>query len=410
MRILFLSRWYPYPANNGSKLRIWNLLRALGRRHEVTLLSFADPAEGAPDPEGLRGIVAEVHTVPWREFDPHSPRALLGFFGLAPRWLADTFSPQMAAILRQTLRSQKYDLVIASQVVMGAYARYFADVPAVLEEVELGVYFQRQEHAENAIKKLRHGLTLVKLRLYLKVLLQKFSGYTVVSGREKQLLESMISAGERVRVIPNCVELEDYRDIPTVKMENSLIYAGSFRYDVNYEAMAWFAGEVLPRILATVPTAQLTITGDPAGKRIQPQAHVRQVGLVPDVRPWVASSTVSLAPLQTGGGTRLKILEAMALHSPVVSTSKGAEGLEVRAGEHLLIADAPQDFADAVIRLLQDASLRASLAEAGYRLVEEKYNWQKALIPFLDWIEAIPQMQRSSGVPSTLRRRHDEEN
>ncbi|GAP13474.1 glycosyltransferase [Longilinea arvoryzae] len=411
MQILFLSRWYPYPANNGSKLRIWNLLRALGRRHTVTLVSFVDPAEGTPDLEGLRGIVSEVHTVPWREFDPGSLRALVGFFALAPRWMVDTFSPQMAETIRRVLHSQKYDLVIASQVVMGAYAGHFENVPAILEEVELGVYFQKQERAVSAFRKIRHSLTLFKLRLYLRNLLKRFSGYTVVSEREKGLLEGMVSGSERVRIIPNCVELEDYRDIRMPKRENSLIYAGSFRYDVNYEAMQWFVGEVFPRILAEIPTAQLTITGDPAGKRIEPRTHVMQVGLVPDVRPVVASSMISLAPLQTGGGTRLKILEAMALRSPVVSTSKGAEGLEVRAGEHLLVADSPQDFAAAVIRLLKDETLRESITEAGYRLVEEKYSWQKALIFFLKWIETIP-TGSLSGI-SQLETRHvddDEKN
>ncbi len=410
MRILFLSRWYPYPANNGSKLRIWNLLRALGQRHAVTLISFIDPAEGQPDLNGLQEWVREVHTVAWREFDPGSPRALLGFFALAPRWIVDTFSPQMAERIRQTLRSQKYDLVIASQVIMGAYARYFEDVPAILEEVELGVYFQQQDRASNPFQKFRRSLTVLKLRVYLKTLLRRFSGYTVVSEPEKKLLESILLDSEQIRVIPNCVELDDYRDVPLTKNENSLIYTGSFRYYVNYEAMQWFAQEVFPLILMEIPSAQLTITGDPAGKRVEPAAQIHLVGLVPDVRPLVASARVSLAPIQTGGGTRLKILEAMALRSPVVSTTKGAEGLAVRAGEHLLVADRPQDFADAVLQLLKDESLRKTIAEAGYRLVEEKYNWRKVLIPFMAWIESISPARSRSGSRQNARRRRDEKN
>lgn len=407
MRILFLSRWYPYPPNNGSKLRIWNLLRALGQRYEVTLVSFTDPAEEAPDVASLKDIIREVYTVPWREFNSGSLRALLGFFSPEPRWMVDTYSRPMADTISQVLASQKYDLVIASQLIMGSYAASFSGVPALLEEVELGVYFQKQQQASNFLKKIRHSLTLIKLKSYLRNLLQHFCGYTVVSEQERRLLNAITASDAHVRVIPNCIDLDNYKDVQASVKKDSLIYTGSFRYNANYEAMEWFTHEVFPRILAVIPTAQLVITGDSAGKSIGPDPHISQVGLVPDIRPWIASSMVSLAPLQTGGGTRLKILEAMALHSPVVATSKGAEGLDARSGEHFLVADSPQDFADAVIRLLKDEAFRASITQAAYRLVEERYNWQNVLLLFIELIEEIARNGHYGESLSTVRRIDD---
>src|SRR3989304_6090235 len=139
--------------------------------------------------------------------------------------------------------------------------------------------------------------------------------------------------------------------------------------------MVWFLEEVYPLIQAQVPDLSLTITGDHADLPLPPASNVTLTGVVDDIRPLIASSSVSLVPLQAGGGTRLKILEAMALGVPVVSTLKGAEGLEIRSGEHLLIADTPEAFAENVIRVLRDPALRKGITDRARRMVEEKYDW-----------------------------------
>jgi glycosyltransferase involved in cell wall biosynthesis len=209
----------------------------------------------------------------------------------------------------------------------------------------------------------------------------------VVSAQEKKLLQSAVPEAHKVLVIPNCMQLQDYAGVTAVPDPDSLIYTGSFRYDVNYEAMEWFVREVFPLILLDYPQAALTITGDPAGKPLPAAKNVTQTGVVADVRPLVAAARVALAPLQTGGGTRLKILEAMALRTPVVSTSKGAEGLDAQPGEQLLVADRPRDFADAVLRLLQDDDLHRRIAEGGFTLVSQKFNWDAVLPEFLRLVE-----------------------
>lgn len=387
MRILFLSRWFPYPANNGSKLRIYNLLRGLGRVHAVDLVSFYDPGEGPAVADSLQGICQSVKAVAWREFDPASLSALRGLFGLTPRSVVDTYSPEMSRVVQGTLDARPYDLLIASQIDMAPYAVEQAEIPILLEEAEVGVYAQKATRAAAWTGRLRHGLTWWKYRQYLRGLFRNITASTVVSAQEKKLLQSAVPEAHKVLVIPNCMQLQDYAGVTAVPDPDSLIYTGSFRYDVNYEAMEWFVREVFPLILLDHPQAALTITGDPAGKPLPAAKNVTQTGVVADVRPLVAAARVALAPLQTGGGTRLKILEAMALRTPVVSTSKGAEGLDAQPGEQLLVADRPRDFADAVLRLLQDDDLHRRIAEGGFTLVSQKFNWDAVLPEFLRLVE-----------------------
>lgn len=387
MKILFLSRWFPYPPSNGAKLRIYNLLCGLAQDHEVTLLSFADRSNIAPNVSELESFCQEIQIVPWKPFNSHSLHARLGFLSLKPRSIIDTFSPEMRTRIEQTLLEKDYDVVIASEVDMAAYSQYFRGLPALFEEVEIGVLYERFTRSKSFRHRLRFGLTWLKHRSYLISLLKNFQACTVVSEQERQYLSQAVNGYHTVEIIPNCVNLTSYGHIQEVLQPNTLIFTGSFNYSPNYEAMLWFLREVYPAIQTQIPDAHLSITGDHANRSLPPVNNVTLTGFVDDVRPLIARSQVSIAPLRTGGGTRLKILEAMALRTPVVATSKGAEGLEVQAGKHLLIADTPETFAQAVIRLLKDPKLRQQLTENAYQLVRKKYNWEVVMPRFLQLVE-----------------------
>jgi len=203
------------------------------------------------------------------------------------------------------------------------------------------------------------------------------------------LLSLAVPNYQSIEVIPNCINVADYNDVHEVAQVNTMIFTGSFRYFANHDAMTWFLREIYPRIQARVPDIHLTVTGDHANLPLPPAENVTLTGFVDDVRPLVASSWASLAPLRLGGGTRLKILEAMALRTPVVTTSKGAEGLDVQRDEHLLIADTPEAFAEAVIRLLKKPGLRKQLTGNAYQLVREKYDWAVVMPRFLNLIERV---------------------
>ncbi len=396
MRILFLSRWFPYPPNNGSKLRIYNLLRGLSQHHQITLLSFADEPTADPNVPELRRICHDVQTVPWKPFDPQSRQARWAFLSITPRSYVDTYSPSMSKHVERALSTCDYDLVIASQLDMAQYGRMLRKTPALLEEVEVALLYEQVAQATSSRQRARRHLTWLKHRRYLAGVLQNFRACTVVSERERQLLQRTVPGSGLVEVVPNGIDVADYEVTGAEPQPNSLIYTGSFRYAANHDAMIWFLEAVWPRIQARIPEASLTITGDHAGLSLPPANNVTLAGFVPDVRPLIASSWVSVAPLRVGGGTRLKILEAMALGTPVVATSKGTEGLEALNGMHLLVADTPEDFAAAVVRLLCEPELRLRLAENAYQLVSNKYDWKGIMPRFLSLVEQVAQ-QPSAG-------------
>lgn len=388
MKILFLSSWYPYPADNGSKLRVYNLLRGLAGQHEVTLLSFTDQARPETPPE-LAALCRQVYTVPRLAYNSGSSRALVGLFSLTPRSVLDTYQPLMAQAIGRLLQEEKFDLVIASQWWTAAYWPLFTHLPALYEEVEVGLFTSQIAQAATPLQKLRHRLTLYKLQRYLQHQLPHFRACTVVSEVEKALLHELTPAYQAIHVIPNGMSLAQDTPTPPRPQPDTLIFSGSLSYSANYDGMNWFIEEVYPLIQVQAPTVRLVITGRPGERPLPPAANVALTGFVDDVRPLIASAWISLAPIRLGGGTRLKILEAMSLGTPVVTTSKGAEGLAVRDGEHLLIGDTPEEFAAAVLRLLPDPELRRQLADNACQLISQQYDWAVVMPEFLRLVGTI---------------------
>lgn len=395
MRILFLSPWFPFPPVNGSELRINTLIRGLAARHEVTLVSFQRRPVDETQMRAAREYVAAVHLISWREFQPGGRRARLGFLSARPRSVVDTHSPEMADCIRRALDESAYDAVIASQTIMAAYWPAFQGIPALLEEAELGVYRQQVDGPGAAPVRLRRRLMWAKQCTYMRSLLPRFAACTVVSERERSLLRGAVPNYDPVEIIPNCIDLPVYTEVRADPEPDTLVFTGSFAYGVNHDAMDWFVRDIYPLVRDAVPEARLVITGDPAGRALPPAANVTQTGYLDDIKPLVAAAAVSLAPIRYGGGTRLKILEAMALGTPVVATSKGAEGLDVTDGEHLLIADTPEEFARAVVAVLRDDGLRRRMAAAGQELVRVSYTWEGVMPRFLALVDRV--IEQSGG-------------
>jgi polysaccharide biosynthesis protein PslH len=387
MRILFLSRWFPFPPDNGSKLRIYNLLRGLSRCHEVTLLSFTDGQQNFVNESSLFPFCDEVKTVRWSPFQPKSLRSLMGFLSPQPRSIIDTYSTEMADLIVKTLNQKRYDLVVASQVDMAVYIDLFNDYPAIFDEVEIGAFHQQTSLAASPWARVRVGLMWWKYQKFISKLVEDYRFCTVVSEPEKSLMVRAGIPAEKIHLIPNSIDLDNYRDVTAIPERNFMIFPGSIRFYANHDAVTWFLREIFPFVVDKIPEAQLKITGDHGDTQLPPYPGVSLTGYLEDIKPVIASSWISLAPIRLGGGTRLKILESMALGTPVVSTSKGAEGLDAVHEKHLLIADTPQQFAREVIRLLMDQNLRQDLAENGLRLVSDQYNWSANLDRFLDLVQ-----------------------
>jgi glycosyltransferase involved in cell wall biosynthesis len=376
-RLLFLSAWCPLPADNGSKLRIFHLLRELARQYDVDLLSFAPQLPGDRALRELREICAAVDLLPETPFAGRPAGRLRGLLSATPRSVVANHSAAMAAAVGTRARN-RYDLVIASQLHMAPYA-LLLDAPRLLEEVELTTLRDQYATQARLLGRARYGLTGLKTRRYVAELLRRFAGATVVSERERELLRPFAPAHLRLAVVPNGVDTAVCAGSFGDPEADTLIYPGALSYDANFDAVAYFLGAIWPRLHAARPGVRLRVTGRATPERIRalPVADgVEFTGYLDDVRPAVARAWAEVVPLRKGGGTRLKVLEALALGTPVVSTSKGVEGLELEDGRHILVADTADAFAATTERLLGQPELRASLGAAGRQVVRERYDWR----------------------------------
>jgi glycosyltransferase involved in cell wall biosynthesis len=381
MRILFLSTWFPYPPDNGSKLRVFHLLRALARAHAMTLVSFAFDTAQPEQAGNLRSLCADVRVVPVDPFAANRAGTLRTFLSARP--VVSRPIGAMSRLVADVLRSSAFDVVIASTEMMADYALQApAGTARILEEHNSMTRWMRERYASarHPLQRARCWASWRKRRRYEGRHHRQFDLITMASEEDRATtLATLGEARVPVEVVPNGVDCEHNRPGLDAPVAGSLVYNGSLTYAANYQAMQWFLARAYPRIRAEQPGATLTITGSTAGVDLAGLAldeTVHLAGWVEDVRLPVARAAVCLAPIWQGGGTRLKILEAMALGTPVVATSKAAEGLAVTPGHDILIADEPDQFAAQVLRLLREPGLRQQLARNGRRLVEDLYDWE----------------------------------
>jgi polysaccharide biosynthesis protein PslH len=394
MKILFLSTWFPYPPDNGSKLRAYHLVRALADRHQVSLLSFAFDTARPEEPGQLRAWCRDIQTVQVNPFSANRASALRTF--LSPRPVATRPIAAMSRLTTDTLRSRSFDAVIASTEMMVGYA--LAAPPGTVKILEEHNSMTRWAHERfsgsgGAVQRTRCWISWQKSRWYEARCYPRFDMVTMVSDVDRQATLNTVKAHPlRVEVVPSGVDCTHNQPGLVQPVPGALVYNGSLTYGANYGAMRWFLAEIYPRIRAQQPCATLTITGSTKGVDVGGltlDGSVQLVGNLEDVRLPVAGAAACVVPIRHGGGTRLKILEAMALGTPVVATSKGAEGLEVADGVHLLLADDPESFANQTLRLLSDAQMRARLAANARRLVEARYDWTTIGAQFVGLVEEI---------------------
>jgi glycosyltransferase involved in cell wall biosynthesis len=293
----------------------------------------------------------------------------------------------MEDLIRREVRRTKFDVVIASQFSTACYSHSFRGIPALFEEAELALYWPGARNGHSLGTRIRKRLTWAKHRRYLSRVLKNFAVCTVASEAEREMLAAAVPDYHSVRVVPNFIDLRDYTGVSAGQVPGSLLFAGSLQYSPNYDAVMWFLRDIYPAIKARLPQARLTVTGDPGTARLPADSDVVLTGRVADVRPLLAAAAVSLAPIREGGGTRLKILESMALRTPVVTTSKGMEGLAARNREHLLVADTPKEFAQAVTYLLLNPEAAGTMVENAFELVRSQYDSEVVLRDFLRLVE-----------------------
>jgi sugar transferase (PEP-CTERM/EpsH1 system associated) len=406
MRILFLSRWFPYPPDNGSKIRVYNLLKHLAARHVVHLISFTSEPINDERWAAMRSFCQEVGTVLYQPFQPWSGRALAGFLDARPRSVVDTHSVEMSALVARTARDYSFDAVIASQIDMAPYTLLLPHSARVLEELELTTLYEQFARARSPQRWLRSGLTWWKLARYVRHMLRAFDLCTVVSQAEQEWVRRLAPPQARIEVVPNGVDLAHYGGYFGPPQPDTLIYSGALTFAANFDAVEFFLRDVFPKVKAARPGVKFSITGRLDGvpvHRLPRHQGTVFTGYLDDIRPAIARSWASVVPLRIGGGTRLKILEALALGTPVVATRKGAEGLELVPGRDALFADGPSEFAGATASLLADPDLRARLGRHGRRLVETHYDWHAIGRQFNEMLEGL--MKPVAAQPDLLPRR-----
>jgi glycosyltransferase involved in cell wall biosynthesis len=397
MRILFLSTWFPYPPDNGSKLRAYYLANSLAEQHEVTVVAFRPQSSEPWNKDEIQTGRLSVVTVP---DDPYN------FVGL-PQW-RKYISPSplafRASLPMQTVVAlqahRPWDAVVAVQMPVAQYALRI-DAAARIIDVDTALAYQLRDRYRCERRRLArssHWISWQKALRYEKAMLRHFSVATVVWQAEADYLRQMVGdAACQVAIVPNGVDTVSNQPGLAAHHPDALVYNGSLTYSANYDAMHWFLAEIYPLIKMVRPHVRLTITGSINGVNLAGLAlddSVQLTGFVPDVRIPVAEAAVCVVPLRRGGGTRLKILEAMALGTPVVSTTKGAEGHVAAHGEHLLLADTPGEFARATLALLEERALRTRLSEQARCLVVDRYDWARIGRQFAALVEGAVRGQQ----------------
>lgn len=365
------------------------------RGHALTLLSFVTP-EQTVAPE-LQAACERVLTVP----APHRSRlarlrALLSSQADLARRL---WSAEYAQALAQLVNESKFDFVQIEGLELAEY--FFSLPPSSATATTRFVY--DAHNAEYVIQQralktdqrqparwpaaLYSALQVPRLRQLEQRVCQRVHAVTCVSAEDASALQKLVPALTPT-IVPNGIDIETYTPfIPRhPSLAPRLIFTGKMDYRPNLDAAVWFAREIFPRIRAARPEAEFVVVGQQPPKRLEKlngQNGIVITGVVEDVRPYIASARVYVAPLRMGGGTRFKLLEAMALARPIVSTTIGAEGFALTSGRELILADTPQAFAEAVLILLNDPARAEALALAGQAFVRARYDWG-AIVPELE--------------------------
>ena len=386
MRILWLKSDLLLPLDKGGKLRTWHLMRHLARRHEITYLAFKEPAQPAADVDGMREVARCVETVDRAE----PAKGTLRFYADAALHLLDPLpyavgkyrSRAFKSRLRTLLASRSFDLIVCDFLVPAVNLPDQLPCPAVIftHNVESEIWRRHAETSHGAIARLLYGAQYARMLRFEARTLSRFDGVLAVSDADRRTFDALYPGAIRrpVHVVPTGVDTDYFAPAPSEAASRELVFTGSMDWLPNEDAMQYFCRDILPLIRAEEPGVHLSIVGrapTPAVKRLADEHGVHVTGRVDDVRPYIKEAAVYVVPLRIGGGTRLKIFEAMSMGKAVVSTTIGAEGLPVTDGEHVMLADQPASFARAVIELMRDAGRRARLEAAARALVVERYDW-----------------------------------
>ncbi len=377
LRILFVTARMPYPITRGDQARSYHFLQRLSRSHHVTLVT---PAHDKLELEGFKPAELcqrfEVVFVPrWH-----------GLFRLALAPITDLplqtlyiFHPRIRDRVQALIRANSFDLLHVQTLRMAPVEAAAGQVPKVADLIDaLSLNMARRAWRERGAMAWVSGLEANRVKRYEQTLAQRYDRLIVSSPLDKRAMGSY----RNVRVIPNGVDASRFPFVEDGRERNTIVFSGRMGYFPNADAAIYCATQIFPLIRKRMPDARLLVVGADASPKVMQLGRLPGVtvtGFVPRIQEYLARAAVAVAPMRAGSGMQFKVLEAMASGVPVVATSYGLGGMEAESGVHLLAADEPREFAEAVIRLLQDRRLARTIARTARKLVEERYSWERCV-------------------------------
>jgi glycosyltransferase involved in cell wall biosynthesis len=383
MKILIVTTKSPYPLFEGRALRTYNLIKQAALHHEIHLLSFVQTPE---DLEGIEHMRSICKVVEYEKlyFDGAKTQilqdAICELFSRAPLPVVKYRTAGMRAKMRKLMQTHQYDLVHLDMLHLADYMDLCGNTPVALIEhnVEHVILDRRADNETRPLHRAYLRYQAAKLKSYEGRACQRAQHVVAVSELDAQQLRDL-GPGARVTSVPNGVDTEYFRTSQTPRKPTSLVFVGGFTWFPNLDAITYFCEDILPKLLKTIPDIQLTVIGKqpdtPVAQEIAKHPNVTLAGLVEDIRPDVDAAAAYIVPLRIGGGTRLKILDALSMSKAIISTSVGCEGLDVEDGKTIVIADTPDAFVQAIVKVLADPAWADTIGQQGRQLVESRYDW-----------------------------------
>jgi sugar transferase (PEP-CTERM/EpsH1 system associated) len=373
MRILWVCQGVP-KLSDGSLLIAYQLADFLSKRHTIDLVYLNTPDEKDACP----GFLKNVFAVPFKA-DRSILRRIKNAFSLKPNLVAFYWSRKMEKEIYSLTKEGKYDIIIAMTMNMAQFVCRMGGVKKIVmpHDAEHLIYSQILLNSRGFINRLKAWLWLKKVCNYERRVYPLFDCCVVVSRKDKEAILNL-SKKIKAEVLPSGVDTDFFKPTGKYTKEDILIFTGVMNTWSNVDAVTYFAREVFPLVKNIMPSVKFSIVGKRPAPRVSELAgrSISVTGEVPDVRPYLEEASVFVAPFRVGTGLKHKILEAMAMGVPVVSTSLGSNGIDIKNNENILIADTAKEFGEAILALFCDRTLREKIIKNAHTLIREKYIWK----------------------------------
>jgi sugar transferase (PEP-CTERM/EpsH1 system associated) len=392
MKLLIIDEEFPFPLNTGKRIRSFNIANALGRWHEISYMAYGNVNSPEYDFFRLRNLNPIAVDPPDRRQSGAKfyLRLLKNLSSRYPYIVTSHYTDRFQLKLNEIIESNKIDCILCEWSPYAIFMRALNGPKKIIvaHNVESAIWLGYIANEKNPFKKLYIAIQASKVARFERECFHWADGATAVSRQDAALL-SRHSPGYKIEVIENGVDTEYFAPRDAGVDKDMLVFTGSMDWRPNQDAAVYFAREIFPLIRLKQPTVKAYFVGRSPDRRAQELSKITNffvTGTVDDVRPYIARAGAYIVPLRIGGGSRLKILEAMSMRKAVISTSVGAEGLRVKDGDNILIRDDPAKFADAVISCLEDESLAGRIASQGRETVMAHYRWERLARKLSDYL------------------------